>query len=224
MTLGIVYDLIFVVILLAAAFNGRRRGLVSCAVSLVGAVAGLIVAALLAGAAAGALYDGVIGNALGQTVADALTEQGANLPAVLQQTLGFLPAELLNQVADLLQQTLDKANADLVPVVSQALQPVILPMIQAVLFLILFVVIRWLVSLVAGTLQLVNRLPLVGGLNQVLGLVLGLATGAIDCWMLCQAVRGAAAITGGGVELLSDATLSGSMLYQFFSGFNPFLG
>ena len=221
--LGIVYDLIFAVILLVSALNGRRRGLVSGAVSLVGAVAGLVVAGWLANVLGSAIYNGVIGNAMADAINQALSDQGASLIAVLQDQLGFLPQQTLDQLAAVLQPLAETVGTDLQPRILEALQPIIQPMIIAVIFVVAFVLIRWAISLVAGALQLVNHIPLVGGVNQILGLVLGLATGAIDCWMLCLVLWAGSAVTAGSVEFLSQATLTASALYRFFAGFNPFV-
>lgn len=221
-TIGIVYDLIFVVILLVAALNGRRRGFASCIVSLAGAVVGLFAAGWAAELLGTAIYQGVIGSAIARGVSEAMAGQGASMLAALQDQLGFLPGDLLASLAAMLQPMAEAAGADLQAGILEALQPVIQPMVIAVVFLVAFVLIRWLFGLAAGALQLVNHIPLLGGANRILGAVLGLATGAIDCWMLCLAIWAAASITGGTVELLSPDVLSSSALYQFFAGFNVF--
>lgn len=221
--MGIIFDLIFLVILVCSALHGRAQGFVAGAVTLVGAVIGMIAAVVLAGALSAGLYENVIGQTLARNVADALAAQGADLPQVLQQNLGFLPQELLAQISALIQQAMDQAGTDLMPVILTALRPVVLPILQALLFLVLFVVIRWLVNLIARATRLVNRLPLLGGVNQLLGLATGLVTGLLDVWMLCLVIWGLAAITGG-AGLLADANLSGSMVYRLFSAWNPFVG
>lgn len=221
-TLGLVYDLIFVLILLAAALNGRRRGLVSGMVSLAGAVVGLFAAGWIADLLGTAIYQGVIGNAIARGISDAVDGQGANLLATLQEQLGFLPGELLDSLAAMLQPLSDAAGTELQAGILEALQPILQPMVVAVLFVVAFVLIRWLFGLAAGALQLVNRIPLLGGANRILGTVLGLATGAIDCWLLSLVIWAAAAITGGAVALLAPDVLASSRLYQFFAGLNTF--
>src|SRR5699024_12637371 len=102
-------------------------------------------------------------------------------------------------------------------------EPIFLPLLQAVIFLVLCTLIRWVFRLLAKLLRHCNDLPLVGGVNRTLGLLLGLVTGALDCWMLSLLLWGAASVTGGSLRWLSPDVLSGSMLYSLFIGFNPFL-
>lgn len=220
---GIVYDIIFLVILLLATLHGRRQGLVAGLVGLAGAVLGIAVAVWGAGQLGPAIYQDHIGAALGDSVAAALSAQGENLPAILEQYLGFLPDGLFQQVSTALQQAMQASAADISSEVVAALEPILLPLLEAVLFLVLCSVIRWVFRLLAGLLRHLNDLPVLGGVNRVLGLVLGLFTGALDCWMLSLLLWGAAALTGGSVSWISSQALSGSVLYGVFSGLNPFL-
>ena len=71
--------------------------------------------------------------------------------------------------------------------------------------------------------QLINHIPLVGTVNRTLGLVLGLISGLLDCWVLSLVLWGGAAVTGGSVDLLSQQTLNSSLLYNLFAALNPFL-
>mgnify|MGYP007110118086 CR=1 FL=1 len=65
--------------------------------------------------------------------------------------------------------------------------------------------------------------PLLGGVNRLLGLVLGLANGAVDCWLLALLLWFAASITTGQIDWLTTGVLQRSVGYSFFGAFNPFL-
>ena len=69
----------------------------------------------------------------------------------------------------------------------------------------------------------VNLIPLVGGANRLLGLVLGLVTGAFDCWLLALLLWFAASITTGQIDWLTTGVLQRSVGYSLFGAFNPFL-
>ena len=222
LSFGLIYDLVFVIILVITALHGRRQGLLSGLVGLAGAVLGVLGAVWAAGELAPVIYTDHIGVAVGQTVTDALTTQGENLPAVMEQYLGFLPKELYDQVAGQLQLALESSSADISQQVVAALEPIFLPLLQAIIFLVLCTVIRWVFRLLAKLLRGCNDLPIVGGLNQTLGLLLGLVTGALDCWMLSLLLWGASSVTGGTLTWLAADVLSGSFLYRLYIGFNPF--
>ena len=63
----------------------------------------------------------------------------------------------------------------------------------------------------------------VGGVNRLLGLVLGLANGAVDCWLLALLLWFAASITTGQIDWLTTGVLQRSVGYNLFGAFNPFL-
>ena len=74
-----------------------------------------------------------------------------------------------------------------------------------------------------GWIALIGLLPLLGGANRLLGLCLGLVTGALDCWLVALALWFAAGITAGKFDWLTPAALQQSIGYSFFGAFNPFL-
>ena len=78
-------------------------------------------------------------------------------------------------------------------------------------------------ALLVQLLRGVNLIPLVGGANRLLGLVLGLVTGAFDCWLLALLLWFAASITTGQIDWLTTGVLQRSVGYSLFGAFNPFL-
>ncbi len=87
-----------------------------------------------------------------------------------------------------------------------------LPLVQVVLFVLLCVVVRW-VFAPAGTsaARHQRRVPLVGGVNRLLGLALGLCTGALDCWLLALVLWFLVSVTAGGLDWLNTAVLQRSV-------------
>lgn len=94
---------------------------------------------------------------------------------------------------------------------------------QVVLFVLLCVVVRWVFALLVRLLRGINGVPLVGGVNRLLGLALGLCTGALDCWLLALVLWFLVNVTAGGLDWLNTAVLQRSVGYSFFGAFNPFL-
>ena len=92
-----------------------------------------------------------------------------------------------------------------------------------VLFVLLCMIVRWVFALLVRLLRGVNLIPLVGGANRLLGLVLGLVTGAFDCWLLALLLWFAASITTGQIDWLTTGILQRSVGYSLFGAFNPFL-
>ena len=91
------------------------------------------------------------------------------------------------------------------------------------MFVVLCSVLRIVVALLVKLLQCVNVVPLVGGVNRLLGLVLGLCTGAVDCWLLALVLWFLANLAGGRVAFLQLSVLNQSAVYRLFGAFNPFV-
>lgn len=83
-------------------------------------------------------------------------------------------------------------------------------------------IVRWVFALLVRLLRGVNLIPLVGGANRLLGLVLGLVTGAFDCWLLALLLWFAASITTGQIDWLTTGVLQRSVGYSLFGAFNRF--
>ena len=62
----------------------------------------------------------------------------------------------------------------------------------------------------------INGVPLVGGVNRLLGLALGLCTGALDCWLLALVLWFLVSVTAGGLDWLNTAVLQRSVGYSFW--------
>ena len=126
-----------------------------------------------------------------------------------------------------MQQTLltllTDAGSDVSAKVADALQPLILPFVQVLLFVVLCLLVRWVFRLLVGVLRWFNGVPLLGGVNRLLGLVLGLANGAVDCWLLALALWFLVGVTGGRLSWLNGYILSQSVGYGIFGGINPFM-
>lgn len=59
--------------------------------------------------------------------------------------------------------------------------------------------------------------------TRLLGLVLGLANGAVDCWLLALALWFLVGVTGGKLSWLNGYILSQSVGYGIFGSINPFV-
>ena len=127
----------------------------------------------------------------------------------------FLSASVANRV----ELALRESNGN----IAEALQPLILPFVQVLLFVVLCVLVRWVFRLLVSALRWFNGVPLLGSVNRLLGLVLGLANGAVDCWLLALALWFLVGVTGGKLSWLNGYILSQSVGYGIFGSINPFV-
>ena len=69
----------------------------------------------------------------------------------------------------------------------------------------------------------INAIPLIGGLNRILGFAFGFVSGLLNCWIWSILLWVAANLTGGKLEFLTTATLNRSVIYGLLANLNPFL-
>lgn len=214
---GLIYDFVFAVVLIFSMAAGWRRGFLSTLTLLVGGVAGILGAVWIARTVGPVLYRDHVGLAIAQRVSEALAEAGGDVEASLRE-LAFIPAS----VREALVRNVQEMNGEAAPMVVEMLEPLLLPLIQALLFLVVCILVRWLFRLLAWALRRCNALPLVGGINRLLGGVLGFGMGVINTWLLSLGLWLASSLADGGIPLLSASVLDHSQAYRFLSQFNPF--
>lgn len=214
---GFLYDLLFVVVLILTASSGWRRGFVSSLMLLIGGVAGIFGAVLVARTAGPVIYNDYVGASIAEKVSATLAESGGDAAAAVQ-SLTFLPESIRQTLVD----TMTEITGEATPHVIEVLEPIVLPLIQVILFLVVCVAVRWLFRALAWALRGCNSIPLVGSLNRLLGLVLGALTGVLNCWLLSLGLWLAGMLANGQVEFLRSSVMGQSLIYSLLSGLNPF--
>lgn len=215
---GLLYDILFAVVLLLTAVYGWKRGFLSSLLLLVGGVAGIFGAVWAAQSFGPVVYNNYVGTSIAEKVSAALAENGGDVAAAVQG-MTFLP-ESMRQA---LLNTVTEIAGEATPQVVAVLEPIILPLIQVIIFLVVCLVIRWLFRALAWAMRGCNSIPLVGSLNRLLGLVFGAVSGALNCWLLSLGLWLLSMLSGGEIEFLSSAALGKSAIYSLLAGLNPFV-
>lgn len=184
---------------------------------LIGGVAGIFGAVLVARTAGPVIYNDYVGASIAEKVSAALAESGGDAAAAVQ-SLTFLPESIRQTLVD----TMTEITGEATPHVIEVLEPIVLPLIQVILFLVVCVAVRWLFRALAWALRGCNSIPLVGSLNRLLGLVLGALTGVLNCWLLSLGLWLAGMLANGQVEFLRSSVMGQSLIYSLLSGLNPF--
>ena len=215
---AILYDILFLIVFSFAAVKSWQKGFLAGLAELIGAVLGVGIAVWGSRALAPEIYQRFFSDAIANKVDQAVAQSGGDMAAAVQG-LDFLPESLRTAVAAGLQT----AGGQLPEKINALLEPLFLPLVQVILFVLLCVVVRWVFALLVRLLRGINGVPLVGGVNRLLGLALGLCTGALDCWLLALVLWFLVSVTAGGLDWLNTAVLQRSVGYSFFGAFNPFL-
>lgn len=222
-SIGLIYDIAFLALLLITALVGLRRGFASGIIRLAGSVAGIVGAVYVTREWAPLLYDRYIGPVVSERVAEVVAQQSAEAPELAAKGLAFLPEAALQSILELLQAASESGSAELVQRVTDALQPLILPLLQAVLFLAAVVLIKLVFGLLERLFRHLNGVPLLGTFNKIFGFCFGFVTGTLDCWIASLVLWLVATVSAGALSFLNTEVLAQSLIYTFFSNFNPFL-
>ena len=166
LTASLIWDAALAALILFVVIRSVRRGFVSSFIHLLGVAASCIVAALTAGKAAAWLYDGYLAERVEQSVSDSLREK-------LEAFAG-----LLDRIDP--TDTISAAAGDAVRTMAVSLLTMVAFLI---IFLLAMLILRALVKLTRS----VNRVPVVGGINRLLGGVLGAAEAFLLCYLIGMA-------------------------------------
>ena len=216
--ISLIYDLIFLVLFAVVAVRSWHRGFLASLAELIGAIFGVGISIWASQTIAPQIYEKFLGASVADRVEAAITQSNGNIAEALQG-ITFLPESMQQSLLDMLTN----AGSDVPAKVAEALQPLILPFVQVLLFVVLCVLVRWVFRLLVGVLRWFNGVPLLGSVNRLLGLLLGLANGAVDCWLLALALWFLVGVTGGKLSWLNGYVLSQSVGYGIFGTVNPFM-
>ena len=132
-----IYDLLFLILFAYAAAASWRKGFLAGLTELIGAVLGVGVAVWASRTLAPPIYEQFVSGSVSEKVEAAVAQSGGDLAAAVQG-MDFLPAA----VRDTLAQLVQGAGDTLPEQITTALQPILLPFVQVLLFVVLCMVVR----------------------------------------------------------------------------------
>ena len=92
---GLLYDILFAVVLILTAVSGWKQGFVSSLTLLIGSVAGIFGAAWAAQTFGPVVYNNYVGASIAEKVSATLAESGGDVTAAVQG-MSFLPEAVRN--------------------------------------------------------------------------------------------------------------------------------
>lgn len=226
MSTAILFDLLMLGVLICVAIGYAKRGFVAGLVRFLGNLASLIGAVVLSNHVAPLLFAHFFEGDIVNRVEDVLSVNNTLDPKQLvEMYAGFLPENLKNSLTTGAEGILGHVGSGpelAAQLVEGVIAPLLTPIIAIVIFFIAFAICRLLVSFVVAVLTNLNRIPVLGGVNRVLGLVMGVLAGAVDLYLVLCGVWALIVITGGSLAFLNEAALADSFAYQIFGKINPF--
>ena len=144
---------------------------------------------------------------------------------LLNKISGFLPQNIIDTFfgEGATSGTFDLSLPDIAgTIVNDVVQPLVMPVLTVLLFFMIFIVCRIVVGFIVTALKNINRIPILGTANRVLGAASGLLVGLLYGYLIVCAVWTLVVITSGDISFLQEETLQNSFFYGIFSGIIPF--
>ena len=139
---ALVYDFIFLAVFSFAAVKSWQKGFLAGLTELIGAVLGVGIASWGSRTLAPEVYLSFFSDSVPTRVEQAVAQSGGDIAAAVQG-LDFLPESIRAALAAGLQT----AGDQLPEKINALLEPLFLPLVQAVLFVLLCMIVRWVFAL-----------------------------------------------------------------------------
>lgn len=222
---ALILDVILIAVIVLTAFHYKKKGFVAGLLDLVGNLLALLVAWIASDRISPTVFENFFKQGLIEKITQTVQEQGTSgLTMLVENFSSILPGGMADKVTRSLQEILGSGAPDLaVRIVDTILTPLIVPMITVVLFFIAFAVCKLVISMLVAVLTNINKIPVIGSVNELLGILVGVAGGVLNVVLLLCLIWAVVAITNNNLPVLNHDMLSGSMMYSLFSKYNPFL-
>lgn len=225
MTIANIFDILLLVLLAVVTLRYMQKGFLAGLIQFLGNLLGLVGAALLSPRVADWIFATFFKGGLTAQIQTTISQQGTvDLAALVDKYAGFLPDAMEQSLVQSATDLMNSGAPDLAhSLVTELIQPLVTPLITVVVFFVCFAVCKMLISFLAAVLTNLNRVPLVGGVNQFFGFFMGLLAGAMDVFLVVCGVWAVVVITGNNLSWLNQTVLQDSVAFSLFSSFNPFM-
>lgn len=232
--MSIIVDVILVVLLLIVVYKSYQKGFVKSFLDTVSVFVSGIASFALCGPVADAAYNMFIGDLIKTEFKRALDDLNngtafkdkitAMIEALPKPAIGI--AEYSGVNIEYLKSTVSGAysasDAELIEIVSDKIAyDLMIGVVEVIAFFVLFILISLIVKALSSFIShIVAKLPLVGGLDSLLGIVVGLVKGAIILVAVGVLLTVIVATAESGSPLLA---IEESKIYGLLSSYNPLL-
>ena len=218
--MNIIFDLAFIALIAVCIIDGRRKGFVKIVLSLAAMVVTWLVAAELSAPVAVWLNEAFVGEWLTKSIEGAVADSiagGSNaiiasFPdyiANLMQVAGISLEELAIQIGN----TVDPAAAA-EKIYGAIENNLVISVLRIVSFFVLYLLMNWVTSIAIGIIGKVFKLPVLKGINKLLGSVVGAFKG-IFVAVIVSIIFGLVAMAFPESEFVQ--ALDGSVIYGILS-------
>lgn len=227
--MGMILDISLVVLAVLFLIIGARRGIAKSLAEFGGTIVAIVAASLLASVFAGVIYNNFVESSLLNSVTGSLDNTvGQNLAARIEDVYNALPRYIQSaaesygvtngNIGGAIGSSTDRAAMSIVNLVS----PIVIDLIRTICLVILFIVLMIVVKVAARGIDRIFRLPVLSGINSLLGAVLGLVKCAVLVMLVCFVVQVILPMTGISPGIFSQENIESSTLFKYVYQHNLF--
>ncbi len=152
-----------------------------------------------------------IGDTLSGTVASGLKDFGRDLSNGSRDAVYNVVASVVTAAdADYGGQIMDSI-----------VTPTVLPPLKIAVFLLLFALVLLILNIIASVTKLVNRIPVAGTANRVIGAVLGTAEGVIVILIICLVIKFLISLLGNSLVFINEPTIEKTFIFRYLYELDP---
>lgn len=141
---------------------------------------------------------------------------GDTVPAVFGQSADSISGGDVTALRSLVLTMINTSESVRGSIMDHMIRPLFTIAVQTVAFIVIFAVVSAVIAILAGVLKIVNKIPVVGTVNRILGLLAGAISGLLSVAVICIVVRFLVSLTDGSVIFLNDSTIGQTMLFRYF--------
>lgn len=217
--LPLILDGILILIFISSIINGRRKGFIKTVFSLIVTVVSILIAREYSPAVAQWVNDTFIHDMgvewLTKLISDNISSGAQAVADAIPQAVSDAVASLANTSVESLLSgvaTSTEIAAAAEKIYTAAENAFILTVISAVVFLVIFAISNAILSIGVSVINIIAKLPVLKGINKLLGGIIGAVKGAIGVAVICSILVSVA-------KLFADsplqAAVDGSGITQF---------
>ena len=145
-----------------------------------------------------------------------------NVPAFVESFYNGLHNGEISAVRKVILIMMTSKHTAKQAVIDGIIRPCFLIVTRTVIFCFIFFAVTILLSLIAYSLKIVNKIPLIGGVNVLAGGIVGLVQGIITVFVICIIVRVITVLSGGDVMFFNTATIDSTYVFKLFYDYKLF--
>lgn len=100
--------------------------------------------------------------------------------------------------------------------VNGMIRPSSIIIIRTIAFVLIFALVNTAIRLIANLTKILDKIPVLGTVNSLLGAVIGLCEGVVIVFLVCIATRLAVSLSNGEAILFNQATINSTYLFKIF--------